>query len=75
QLSYDEMVFAERSVSSDEGTSSVFRPVIGTWRVVEDEDDSLNVIPKDKAALADFIGGSPVRESEIQLALEFGTAR
>jgi predicted ATPase len=74
QLNLADMVFAERAKAADGSFVSVFRPVAGTWRVARVESSELTTIPKDRQAVADFIGGSPVRLDDEQLEFDFGTA-
>lgn len=75
QLSFNDVVFVERATTKDSGVISKFRPVEGTWRT-QVEDGSL-ILPKDREAVRDFIGGSPISEEikAAQLSLEFGTAK
>lgn len=74
QLDVNDIVFVERALTADEGPISVFRPIARTWRCTG-SNKSMTAVPKDRQALADFIGGSPIRTNEIQqLTLEFGTA-
>lgn len=78
QITIDDLVFAERAVEGAGGISSVFRPVMGTWRTsASHPKDIAHAPPKDRRAVADFIGGSPLGDqmtSQLQLPLEFGTA-
>ncbi len=74
QLSLEDMVFAERAKAADGSFVSVFRPVVGTWRVTRVDPAEVTRIPKDRQAVADFIGGSPVRLEGEQLQFDFGTA-
>lgn len=73
QVKPEDLVFAERARSSDGASISVFRPVVGTWRDQDKKPLDLSVFGKDEQAVADFIGGSPVRHLRGQLELEFGT--
>jgi predicted ATPase len=73
QLHLDDLVFAERAKSAEGGFVSVFRPVAGTWRARAAKDVDRAPLPKDKQAVADFIGGSPLRFDDEQLRFEFGT--
>lgn len=74
QLDLADMVFAERAKASDGSFVSVFRPVAGTWRTARVQSSELTTIPKDRQAVADFIGGSPLRVDDEQLKFDFGTA-
>jgi hypothetical protein len=72
QLQMDDLIVAERAKSADGSFVSVFRPVADTWRTrVSDSEQS---IPKDRQAVANFIGGSPVRNRDVQLRFDFGSA-
>lgn len=71
QLSFDDIVVVERGVTNGQGVVSAFRPVEGTWRDTGEEAVSL---PKERQAVANFIGGSPPQSSARQLRLAFGTA-
>lgn len=73
QLHIDDLVFVERAKSADGSFVSAFRPVANTWRVVRVNESELTTIPKDRQAVADFIGGSPLRLEDEQLKFEFGT--
>lgn len=73
RLRFDDILFAEQATRADgNSTTSVFRPVVGTWRVSGDDHDAS--LPKDRQAVADFIGGAPVRDEHAQLELDFGSA-
>lgn len=74
QLHLEDLVFAERASTGPSSSVSVFRPVAGTWRVPGAEQHEAGATPKDRQAVADFIGGSPPHPDMEQLALEFGTA-
>ncbi len=74
QLDVDDIVFVERAVTASGSPQSVFRPISDTWRIGEEQSDFTSV-PKNRQAVADFIGGSPVRSSAGQLTLDFGTAQ
>lgn len=74
QLDLADMVFAERAKAADGSFVSVFRPVVGTWRVNRVDASEITTIPKDRQAVADFIGGSPLRVDDEQLHFDFGTA-
>jgi predicted ATPase len=74
QLDLADIVFAERAKGADGSFVSVFRPVVGTWRVIRVDQAEFTTIPKDRQAVADFIGGSPVRLDGEQLQFDFGTA-
>lgn len=76
QLRLGDLVFVERGSRPDGLPTSVFRPVVGTWRADKlRQDGAAGVPPKDLQSVADFIGGSPVApELRSQLALDFGTA-
>lgn len=70
RLSPDDLLFAESAKTGLDQTS-VFRPVSGTWR-----DRAVTGVPlsKERQAIADFIGGSPLRqELQEQLIFEFGS--
>ena len=73
QLYLEDLVFAERASTGPSSSVSVFRPVAGTWRALAAEQPG-PVTPKDRQAVADFIGGSPPHPDMEQLVLEFGTA-
>lgn len=75
QLSFDEIVFVQRALTYGRAPVSVFRPVTGTWRIDPGNagEDAMPAIGRQ--AVADFIGGSPVRREIGQLSLAFGTAR
>ena len=70
QLSVNEVVFAERGVTSGRPPACVFRHIQGTWR-----DGDTTTLPVGARALADFVGGSPVGECLKHLDFRFGTAR
>jgi predicted ATPase len=78
-ISIEDLVFAERATEGDGTLTSVFRPVAGAWRThAQHPDDVSPSPPKDRRAVADFIGGSPLSESmaaQLRLPLEFGSAR
>lgn len=70
RLHMADLVFAESAKTSDASTS-VFRPVAGSWR---DRSERGEPLAKEAQAVADFIGGAPVRtEIDEQLTLEFGS--
>ena len=74
QLDFSDMLFAERAKGADGSFVSVFRPVLGTWRVDRIASEELTSLPKDRQAVADFIGGAPVRfDDDEQLKFEFGS--
>ena len=77
QLDYENIMFVERARTSQNGSVSVFRPVSGTWRTNLPNGEEPSALPMDPQAVADFIGGSPVRTGveELQLQLQFGSAR
>lgn len=75
QLDYENIVFVERARTSQNGSVSVFRPVSGTWRTNLPNGEGPSALPMDPQAVADFIGGSPVRTGVEQLQLQFGSAR
>ena len=75
QFSYDDLLFVERALTSDDGPVSVFRPICGTWRTQLHNDTKSITHPLDRQAVADFIGGSRVSPDFTQLDLEFGSAR
>ena len=74
QLNSADVVFVERARTADGSAVSACRPIDGSWRTEADRDEAERAIPQSQQALADFIGGSPVRGLSPQLALEFGTA-
>lgn len=75
QLRLDDLVFVERSKRGTGEGNTVFRPVQGTWRDRITRTDENASLPKDRQSLADFVGGSPVRqELSGQLQFTFGTA-
>jgi predicted ATPase len=73
QLHMDDLIFAERAKSADGSFVSVFRPITGTWRTLKVDASEVTTLPKDRQAVADFIGGSPIRYEDEQLSLDFGT--
>jgi predicted ATPase len=73
QLGFEDLLFAERAKSADGSSVSVFRPIAETWRVTRVDETEARSVPKDRQAVADFIGGSPIRHDIEQLALDFGT--
>lgn len=75
QLSYGDIVFVERALTSSSGPISVFRPITDTWRADLTASDEMMALPIGRRAVADFIGGSPVGHDMGQLRLAFGTAR
>ena len=75
QLSFSDIVFVERALTSMGGPISVFRPVMDTWRVGLPNGKETTALPISRKAVADFIGGSPVGHEIGQLRLAFGTAR
>lgn len=75
QLSFADIVFVERAVTSMVGPISVFRPVVDTWRIGIPNGTDSHALPIRREAVADFIGGSPVLPEMSQLRLSFGTAR
>jgi len=74
QLQIQDLVFAERASTGPRSSVSVFRPVAGTWRVLSVVNPASGAMSKDRQAVADFIGGSPVQPDMEQLTLQFGTA-
>ena len=52
----------------------MFRPITDTWRTTLANGAESGVLPADRQAVADFIGGSPVSSEFSQLNLEFGSA-
>ena len=72
QLRFEDLLFAERAKAADGSSVSAFRPIAGTWRVECVAESEVSAPPKDQQAVADFIGGSPIRHGTEQLALEFG---
>ena len=75
QFSHGDLLFVERALTSGDGPISVFRPIEGTWRTTLSNGTESRVLPADRQAVADFIGGSPVSSAFGQLDLEFGSAR
>ncbi len=75
QLSFDDIVFVQRALTSDRGPISVFRPIADTWRSALTNGQTVGTPPAATKAVTDFIGGSPVGRQIGQLKLEFGTAR
>ena len=75
QFSCDDLLFVERALTSADGPISVFRPIAGTWRAALSNGRESGVLPADRQAVADFIGGSPVSPEFGQLKLGFGSAR
>jgi predicted ATPase len=71
QVDPDDLVFVERAVTGDGSSASVFRPITDNWRT---RDPNLDVIPKDRQSVIDFIGGSLPRREYAQLTFELGTA-
>lgn len=77
QLNLDDLIFVERGARRGEPSTSVFRPIEGSWRATSVQATSGGVPPKDRQAVADFIGGSPVSlelSEQLQLEFELGTA-
>ena len=74
QFSCDDLIFVERALTSTDGPISVFRPIADTWRTTLSNGAESGVLPADRQAVADFIGGSPVSSEFSQLNLEFGSA-
>ena len=74
QLSFDELVFVERAVTSQDGPISTFRPITDTWRATANGPEAI-ATPIDRQAVADFIGGSPVNRELGQLKLKFGSVK
>lgn len=75
QLSFADIVFVERAITGTRGPVSAFRPVTDTWRVDITDKTGNHVIPVNRKALADFIGGSPVVPEMGQMRFSLGTAR
>ena len=75
QLSFNDIIFVERALTSRSGPVSVFRPVRETWRVDLPNGEGTMALPISRQSVADFIGGSPVGHDIGQLRLTFGTAR
>lgn len=75
QLSFGEIVFVQRALTHQTAPVSVFRPIKDTWRLRVGDGNTGTMPPIGRQAVADFIGGSPVRREIGQLSLEFGTAR
>ena len=73
QLSFDNIVFVQRAIAKSGGPISAFRPVVDTWR--SGRTNAAAAPPIARAAVAGFIGGSPLGHEMEQLKLEFGTAR
>ncbi len=74
QFSCDDLIFVERALTSTDGPISVFRPIADTWRTTLANGAESGVLPADRQAVADFIGGSPVSSEFSQLNLELGSA-
>ena len=75
QLPFDDLVFVERALTSQDGPISSFRPITGTWRATAANGPESTAQPIDRRAVADFIGGSPVNDELGQLKLEFGSVK
>ena len=75
QLSFDELVFVERALTTKDGPISTFRPISGAWRANLSDGGDSSARPIDPQAVVDFIGGSPVNPALGQLRFEFGSAR
>lgn len=75
QLSFSDIVFVQRASTSGSAPVSVFRPIMDTWRIGLGNGLEGTAPPISRQAMADFIGGSPVRREIGQLSLAFGTAR
>ena len=75
RLSFEDIVFVERAITSMASPISVFRPVVDTWRVDIANGTGDQDLPVRRQAVIDFIGGSPVIPEMGQLRLSFGTAR
>ena len=75
QLSFSDIVFVERALTSRSGAVSAFRPIRDTWRVDLLNSEQATTLPTSTQSVADFIGGSPVGHEMGQLRLIFGTAR
>ena len=75
QLSFDELVFVERAITSQDGPISTFRPITDTWRAVAPNGAESTAAPINRQAVADFIGGSPVNRELGQLKLKFGSVK
>ena len=74
QFSCDDLIFVERALTSADGPLCVFRPIADTWRTTLSNGTKSGVLPADRQAVADFIGGSPVSRELRQLNLAFGSA-
>ena len=75
QLSFDELVFVERALTTKDGPISTFRPISGAWRANLPDGGGSSAQPIDRQAVVDFIGGSPVNPALGPLGFEFGSAR
>ena len=75
RLSFEDIVFVERAITSMASPISVFRPVVETWRVGITNGTNNHDLPVRRQAVIDFIGGSPVIPEMGQLRFVFGTAR
>ena len=74
QFSCDDLIFVERALTSADRPICVFRPIADTWRTTPPNGTLSRVLPADRQAVADFIGGSPVSREFSQLNLAFGSA-
>ncbi len=77
QVHIDDIVFVERAISAEHGPATIFRPIDRGWRTYGSSSNGNGAVEaQSRQALADFIGGSPIRRSQLeQLELNFGTAR
>ena len=75
QFTCDDIVFVERSLTTEHGPISVFRPVVDTWRANLENGRRPAAEAIGRQAVADFVGGSPISPKLGQLNFEFGTAR
>jgi predicted ATPase len=75
RLRIDDLVFVERGRRGLGRSTTVFRPIEGTWRASDNSPRGASPAPKDRQSVADFIGGAPVLdELAEQLRFDLGTA-
>ena len=55
QLPFDDLLFVERALTSQDGPISSFRPITGTWRATAPNGTESTAQPIDRQAVADFI--------------------
>ena len=77
QLSFDDLVFVERALTSGDGPISVFRPISGSWRATLSNGTESSAQPIDRQAVVDFIGGSSINPKlrQLNFEFEFGSAK